>query len=89
MALEAGRSCPEAGLGARFPEVGPTTCTRNLLNPKLGTRNGSTAPRGLSPSRMAPISDGTLGIYKLGFNQNYYTFALVLLIKIVMCSEMH
>ena len=26
-------------------------------------------------------------IYKLGFNQNYYTFTLILLIKIVMCSK--
>jgi hypothetical protein len=26
-------------------------------------------------------------IYKLGFNQNYYTFTLMLLIKIVLCSE--
>ena len=28
----------------------------------------------------------TLVIYKLGFDQNYYTFTLVLLIKIVMRS---
>jgi len=28
-------------------------------------------------------------IYKLGFNQNYYTFALILLIKIILCSEFH
>jgi len=28
----------------------------------------------------------TLRIYKLGFNQNYYTFTLILLIKIVLCS---
>ena len=26
-------------------------------------------------------------IYKLGFNQNYYTFTLILLIKIVVCSK--
>ena len=26
-------------------------------------------------------------IYKLGFNQNYYTFTLILLIEIVMCSK--
>ena len=31
----------------------------------------------------------TLIIYKLGFNQNYYTFALILLIKIVLCSKFH
>jgi len=29
----------------------------------------------------------TLTIYKLGFNQNYYTFTLTLLIKIVLCSK--
>jgi len=29
----------------------------------------------------------TLIIHKLGFNQNYYTFALILLIKIVLCSK--
>ena len=29
----------------------------------------------------------TLMIYKLGFNQNYYTIALLLLIKIVLCSK--
>ena len=29
----------------------------------------------------------TLIIYKLGFNQNYYTFTLMLLIKIVLCSK--
>jgi len=29
----------------------------------------------------------TLVIYKLGFNQNYYTFTLILLIKIVLCSK--
>jgi len=28
-------------------------------------------------------------IYKLGFNQNYYTFAWILLIKIVLCSKFH
>ena len=29
----------------------------------------------------------TLIIYKLGFNQNYYTVALTLLIKIVLCGK--
>ena len=29
----------------------------------------------------------TLVIYKLGFNQNYYTFTSILLIKIVLCSK--
>ena len=29
----------------------------------------------------------TLIIYNLGFNQNYYTFVLILLIKIVLCSK--
>ena len=29
----------------------------------------------------------TLTIYKLGFNQNYYTFALNFLINIVLCSK--
>ena len=28
-------------------------------------------------------------IHRLGSNQKYYTFALILLIKIVMCSEFH
>ena len=31
----------------------------------------------------------TFVIYKLGFNQNYYTFALILLTKIVLCSKFH
>ena len=31
----------------------------------------------------------TLVIYKLGFNQNYCTFALILLIKIDTCSKFH
>ena len=31
----------------------------------------------------------TLIIYKLGFNQNYYTFAFILLITIVLCSQFH
>ena len=26
-------------------------------------------------------------IYKLGFNQNYYTFTLILLLKIILCSK--
>ena len=30
-----------------------------------------------------------LTIYKLGFNQNYCTFAFMLLIKILMCGEFH
>ena len=29
----------------------------------------------------------TLTIYKLGFNQNYYTFTVILLIKIVLSSN--
>jgi len=29
----------------------------------------------------------TLIIYKLGFNQNYYTFTLIVLIKIVLGSK--
>ena len=29
----------------------------------------------------------TLMIYKLGFNQNYYTFTFLLLTKIVLCGE--
>ena len=29
----------------------------------------------------------TLIIYKLGFNENYYTFTFILLIKIVLCSK--
>ena len=29
----------------------------------------------------------TLMVYKIDFNQNYYTFAFILLIKIVLCSE--
>ena len=29
----------------------------------------------------------TLIIHKLGFNQNYYTFSLILLTKIVPCSK--
>ena len=28
-------------------------------------------------------------IYKFGFNQDYYTFALILLTKIVVCSQFH
>ena len=28
-------------------------------------------------------------IYQLDFNQNYYTFASILLIKIVLCSKLH
>jgi len=42
------------------------------------------------PSRSAVVGGfhvETLIIYKLGFNQNYYTFALILLTKIVMCSK--
>ena len=33
------------------------------------------------------ISYANIMIYKLGFNQNYYTFTLILLIKIVVCSK--
>jgi len=29
----------------------------------------------------------TLTIYKLGFNQDYYTFTFISLIKIVLCSK--
>ena len=32
---------------------------------------------------------GTLAIYQLGLSQNCYTFALILLIKIVLCSKFH
>ena len=40
-------------------------------------------------SRPAPAVSHmqTHTIYKLGFNQNYYTFTFLLLIKIVMCSK--
>jgi len=31
----------------------------------------------------------TLEIDKLGFNENYYKFTLILLIKIVLCSKFH
>ena len=31
----------------------------------------------------------TLIIHRLGFNQNYYTFSLILLIKIVLCCKFH
>ena len=31
----------------------------------------------------------TFVIYKLGYNQNYYTITLTLLIKIVLCNELH
>jgi len=31
----------------------------------------------------------TLIIYNLGFGQNYYTFTLILLMKIVLCSKFH
>ena len=31
----------------------------------------------------------TLIIYKLGFNENYYTFAVILHVKIVTCSKFH
>ena len=33
------------------------------------------------------IHVGTNVIHKLGFNQNHYIFTLILLIKIVLCSE--
>jgi len=29
----------------------------------------------------------TLMVYKLGFNQNYFTFSLILLIKLVLCGN--
>ena len=38
-----------------------------------------------SPSRQYHMQ--TLAIYKLGFNQNYYTFTLISLMKIVLCSK--
>jgi len=28
-------------------------------------------------------------VYKLGFSQNHYTFALILLVKIVLCIKSH
>jgi len=31
----------------------------------------------------------TLIIYKLGFNENYYTFTLILLIQIMLSSKIH
>ena len=40
-------------------------------------------------SRVGGFHLETLIIYKLGFNQNYYTFTSILLIKIVLCSNFH
>ena len=39
-------------------------------------------------SKRRPFHRSTLIIYTLGFNQNHYTFALISLIKIVMCSKL-
>jgi len=44
----------------------------------------------LLPAQPCPRGEShmqTLIFYQLGFNQNYYTFALILLIKIVLCSK--
>jgi len=48
----------------------------------MGARSVDCVQIGTTESHMqTPI------IYKLGFNQNYYTFTLMLLIKIVLCSK--
>ena len=46
-----------------------------------------TCPGTRTDSRMVSISYANTYIHKLGFNQNYYTFTSILLIKIVVCSK--
>jgi len=49
-----------------------------------------TAMRSIIPPTPTPTTGShmqTLIIYKLGFNQNHYTFTFILLIRIVLCSK--
>ena len=59
-----------------------------------GSKNGETAPRpGTGYPHEGPSVEPLgshlrpLIIYKLGFNQDYCTFALILQVQIVLCSE--
>ena len=42
-----------------------------------------------TPREMAQSHVETLLIYKLGFNQDYYTFVETLLVKNILCSKIH
>ena len=56
---------------------------------ELRETNWSQNTKPLSPVERRRAHVETPMIYELGFNQNFYTLALILLIKIVMCSKFH
>ena len=60
-----------------------------LWTRKPDTRNPISKPvnQTLLPHPKSHVE--TLVIYKLGFNQNYYTFASILLRKIALCRKYH
>ena len=62
---------------------GPPPTERDDGRAKLQPNAGVFPPG----SRAGESHMQTLIIYKRGFNQNYYTFILILQIKIVLCSE--
>ena len=47
------------------------------------------APMSSLRIRVSRLHMQTLLIHKFGFNQHYYTFALISLMKIVLCSKFH
>jgi len=75
--------CP---YGIVLPTEGPTAYSlagysRNPCSSLCGT---------VYLSQIPPVAGRvvqTLIFYKLGFNQNYYTFSSILLIKMVLCSK--
>ena len=58
-------------------------------------RGDALALGGCGAERLQPFREHlqshieTFTIHKLNFNQNYYTCALMLLVKIVLCSQSH
>ena len=64
-----------------WPFVGPCGRAGKDVSPQAGDPGSSPTVGGSDVE--------TLIIYKLSFNQNHYTFALILLIKIVLCSKFH
>ena len=93
------------GMGMKFLEFQVSGPECRPLSSKQGTTSQPRPDSGLGlshfqykslntfqvvhPLTQQRISYANIYDYKLGFNQNYYTFTLMLLIKFVMCSKFH
>ena len=79
---------PDYGLGFQVKVLGFRVKVLKLLPVRLEAA-WPVGPDAREPCgvRVYGFHMQTLIIYKLGFNQNYYTFTLILLIKIVLYSK--